>query len=892
MALINTFLSSKSLTPLFKYSKQNIQLSGLNESSVAIAAAAIFSTEKRDMLLVADKLDTAEKLRDDLEILVKDQLAFFPNDELLPFDTREANPAIISLRIETLFQLSQSKLSIVVCESRALARKLVSPDAFKNQVLHLAQSKEIDFDQVIEILDKHGFTREDTVEKVGTFSVRGGIIDVYPWTQDDPIRIEFYGDEIESMRTFDLVSQRSIKQIDSVDIYSNIFDQDGESSLLAYLNDPIILQYEPELIAERLRLHEQEAIDHLKTHEKDNNLFDQNYFSAEQWQEMISGLQQIVYQSKQIEGFESVKLKLSSQRLFDGKIKSFLSVLKDNQLTGIKTIVLCDNQGLKDRFIEILDEYEIPLPEIHVGALHHDISLHADQIELINEHQIFKRFKRRKAYKKFKRAEALRALNTLSYGDFVVHVDFGIGRFVGLHVINVNQAEKECLKIEYQDKDYVYVGIDRIQRIQKYVSEDGVVPKLTKLGGKEWDKLRTRTKKQVETIARELVELYAERSMSQGHAFSPDNNWQHELEASFEFEDTADQKTATEDLKKDMELPKPMDRLVCGDVGFGKTEIAIRAAFKAAVDSKQVAILVPTTILAQQHFETFSQRLANFPVRIDLLSRFRTTSQQKKTVEKLKAGEIDIIVGTHRLLSEDIAFKDLGLIIVDEEQRFGVKNKEKLKELKRGVDVLTLTATPIPRTLHQSLVGIRGISNIETAPVNRLPILTEIIDWDEDKIYTAIIREMDRGGQVFFVHNRVQTIEEIYSLINNIVPKARIAIGHGQMKERELEQVMIDFKNHKYDILLATMIIENGLDIPNANTILINHAERFGLAQLYQLRGRVGRSDHQAYAYLIAPKNAYYDRHCIETIACDRRIFRTGIGNQNIDAGPGNSWRR
>ncbi|MCB0278810.1 MAG: hypothetical protein KDD94_04865, partial [Calditrichaeota bacterium] len=547
--MLDLFLQSHSFRPVLDSPSKRIQLSGLNNSSLAIVTALLNQKRHQDVLVITDKLDTAEKFRDDIDVLLKDKLSFFPNDELLPFDNREANPAIISLRIETLLQLTKSNRSVVICEARSLMKKLLEPDAFRKQKLRIELGDEIDFTDLIETLDLHGFKREETVEKVGTFSIRGGIVDLFPWTQDDPIRIEFYGDQIESIRNFDLVSQRSIKQIDSVEIYSNIFASQGKSSLFDYLENPLVIRYEPELIDERLGLFEQEANDHITSHKLDKSLYQENYFSRDEINRFIEQFDQLVYQSKRIDGFDAIKLKTSHSHFFDGKIKNFISYLNENRLKNIRSIILCDNNGLKDRLTEILDEYEIPLPEIQVGALHDGLFLADDAIDIINEHEIFNRFKRRKAYKKFKRAEAIRALNTLSYGDYVVHVDFGIGRFVGLQILQLNDAEKECLKLEYDGKDYVYIGIDRIQRIQKYVSEDGVIPKLTKLGGKEWDRLKSRTKKQVETIAKELIELYAERSMSNGFAFSPDGNWQHELEASFEFEDTADQAKATTDFK-------------------------------------------------------------------------------------------------------------------------------------------------------------------------------------------------------------------------------------------------------------------------------------------------------------------------------------------------------
>jgi transcription-repair coupling factor (superfamily II helicase) len=829
------------------------RLLAINESLFSILATAINERKNRPVIIVASNLEMAEIIRDDIDFLSTEKLAFFPNDELLPFDEREINPSVLSLRLEALTKLRNIENPILVTDARAICKKMTDPKRFYEKHHILKKGDELDFTKFIGELSEYGFERHDTVESVGSYAVRGGIIDIYPWTNDEPIRIEFYGDEIESIREFDLINQRSIREVESIDIVASDNSESGRSSIFDYLDNAELLIYDLDLVVKKMIQLEEEGLDYVATHNLDQNEFYNHYFKTEEIRSKFESYQLSYSGLEQLNSSNNYKFSGIEQHKFENQVQSLVTVLKKNRLDEIRTIILCDNEGQKERLIEILDDLEVTIPDVQIGSLNHSIHFIDDKLDIINENQIFNRFKRRKAYRKFKRAEAIRALTTLSYGDYVVHIDYGIGKFVGLHTIEFNGAEKECLKLEYDNGDSLYVGIDRINRIQKYVSEEGAHPKLTKLGGKEWDRLKQKTKKQVETIAKDLVDLYAERSLSKGFSFASDTKWQREMEASFPYDDTVDQYQATLDVKRDMENIIPMDRLVCGDVGFGKTEIAIRAAFKAAMDSKQVAVLVPTTILAQQHYETFKERLSNFPVRIDLLSRFRTAKEQKTTAENITNGNVDIVIGTHRMTSDDIKFKDLGLLIIDEEQRFGVKHKEKLKTLRKHVDVLTLSATPIPRTLHQSLVGIRGISNIETAPVNRLPIITEIMPWDDDKIHTAISRELDRDGQIFFVHNRVQSIDQLKGMIETIAPKARCVIAHGQMKERELEKVMIDFKAHKFDILISTMIIENGLDISNANTILINHAERFGLAQLYQLRGRVGRTNRQAFCYLIAP---------------------------------------
>jgi transcription-repair coupling factor (superfamily II helicase) len=491
---------------------------------------------------------------------------------------------------------------------------------------------------------------------------------------------------------------------------------------------------------------------------------------------------------------------------------------------------------------------------IGVGGLRKGFVFPEAGLKVLTDHEIFGRYRRKPRYPRFRGEGPLESYRALSAGDFVVHVNHGIGRYGGTQRLTVEGRETECLLVNYQDGDKLYVPIDQLDLLQKYIGKDGEPPSLSKLGGAAWERIKARTKKAIREMAEELIRIYAMRKARPGHAFPPDTRWQKELEASFIYEDTPDQARATAEIKQDMESARPMDRLICGDVGYGKTEVAIRAAFKAVMDGRQVAILVPTTVLAQQHFYTFTERLAEYPLKVEMLSRFRSRSEQKKIVADLKEGKVDIVIGTHRLIQKDVEFKDLGLIIIDEEQRFGVAHKETFKKMRATLDVLTLTATPIPRTLHMALLGVRDMSIIDTPPKHRLPVDTEVVQFDEDVIVSAVLRELDRGGQVFFVHNRVETIATVAAHVSQLLPEARIAIAHGQMKERELERVMLDFVNRESDILVSTMIVESGLDIPNVNTIIVNRADTLGLAQLYQLRGRVGRSRHRAYAYLLVPR--------------------------------------
>lgn len=834
------------------HSVSDLRLATGNLTFIALWAAQYRERFDRNVVLIAPTLNDAERFRDDVELAAPDDFGFFPPDELLPFDDREINPAIQSLRLEALDAAHRSQSTILVTDARSLCRKLPEATVFQQRKVQFQVNEEVPFEITIETLAEYGYQRVDLVERVGTFSVRGGIVDVFPWTSTDPVRIEFWGDTIESIRSFDLVSQRSIEKLEQVELLPNLMVINGDATLIDHLNNPVIVWVYPDQIRAQISDCLREVREIAEHKQIDDQRVQAGYFEETELVKRLTSTPAVRVDLQAATGEAIIKPDLLPVPNFNGDFSNFANQLAVYQSEGMDVIIRCENPSQKERLIELFDEFELPECEIRVGEFHTGF-IFESRLAMINEHEIFNRFKRVKPYKKFKRAEALRSLNALSFNDYVVHVDYGIGQFKGLRKVDLNNGEKECLLLEYENADKVYVSIDKIHKVQKYSAEDGAEPKRTKIGGKEWDRLKLKTRKQVEKIAAELVQLYAERALAKGFAFSTDTKWQHELEASFAYTDTPDQMAATESVKLDMEKSVPMDRLICGDVGFGKTEIAVRAAFKAVQDSKQVAVLVPTTILAQQHFETFRERLASFPTRVELLSRFRTGKQQSEVLAKLKSGEVDIIIGTHRLLSEDVGFKDLGLIVVDEEQRFGVKNKEKLKHFRKGADVLTLTATPIPRTLQQSLVGVREVSNIETPPVNRLPIISETIPWDEEQIYSAIMRELDRGGQVYFVHNRVQTIDQVKEMVQRIVPKARIAIGHGQMNERELAAVMTDFKAGEYDILLATMIIENGLDIPNVNTILVNHAERFGLAQLYQLRGRVGRSQRQAYAYFITP---------------------------------------
>lgn len=819
---------------------------------------------ERPLFLIAPDFDGYSKAVDDVTELsggMGFDVLTFPDEEKLPFDQREVAPSIQSARQECFEKIAHLKCGVVVTSARALVQKLPNPAWFQSSALSLNPGASVPIDHLVNRLTSLGYEREDVVDRVGSFAVRGGLVDVYLYSHDQPVRIEFFGDEIESIRIFDVVTQRSLRRVDAVTLYPRSeFRGQAENSLLDYLPNGTIALLEPALIRSQVEQFWNHAMEMAAKSGMPSSEIDavlKNFYTSEEVGVWLSRNRRIEFSNLSRPSGELVfDLHTRESELMDGHVKRLRERLSDHRQRGWTTTILCNNQAQVDRLDELLDSEQMVSGvdyRIGNGELHAGFYWEREGLVVYTDHQIFGRTKRYRIHRRFRSAQALRYLKSLKPGDYVVHIDYGIGQYAGLEKMIQGEHTEECLKILYQNGDKLFVPLEHFSRVQKFSGEEAVEPKLGKLGSADWERLKAKTRRSIEDIARDLIKLYAQRRMAKGHAFSADGMMQYELEGAFEFEDTPDQAKVTAEVKQDMEAEEPMDRLVCGDVGYGKTEVAVRAAFKAVQDSKQVAILVPTTILAEQHFETFSARLRDFPVRVDVLSRFKTSAQQKMILEKLATGQIDIIIGTHRLLSKDVQFKDLGLLIIDEEQRFGVTHKEKLRQLRAHVDTLTLTATPIPRTLHFSLMGGRDLSTINTPPQDRLPIRTELVQFDEDLIHDAIMKEIDRGGQVYFVHNRVQTIENITSLLGRIVPRARLAIIHGQMPPQRVEKVIHDFMNRQYDVLVATTIIENGIDIPNVNTILIDQAQNYGVSQLYQLRGRVGRSSKQAYCYLITP---------------------------------------
>ena len=836
-----------------------LHVSGLKGSLPAIFISYLVEKHNQSVLYISADSDNGECLRDDLELLLDNaRVSFFPPAEITPYDDHEPNPSLVRLRLETLRNMIAVEKGVIIVTVKGILNRVPKPDVFVDHCILLTRNHSMDFNGLIDQLGKAGYERVSFVENVGQFSVRGGIMDIYPWTRDEAVRIEFFGNTIESIRSFNVITQRSIEELEETDIIPNLKTDGSNCSLLEYLNKNTVIIYEDkEIVRAQAREFFIDAISRYQDHSDEKRQLENpedRYITWEILEKNMSDRVELCMDLVQPKDADTYVFESTLPPNFAGHLNRLFAYLKKIHLEKYLVSIQCESNAQAERFKEILEEEGLErTARISIGSFHYGFIFPEARIQVLTDHEIFGRFKRRRTYKRFRSGEYLRSLNSLNLNDYVVHIDYGIGQYMGVAVIESGKTKRECIRIQYADEDTLYVSVDRLNRVQKYSSEEGAVPQLNKLGSGEWERTKKRTRESIEKIALELIQLQVARKTMPAFAFTSDTHWQKELEASFPYDETDDQMRAIIEVKRDLESDAPMDRLLCGDVGYGKTEVALRAAFKVNMDGKQAAILVPTTILAYQHFQTFRERMSEFPIHIEMLSRFRSTREQKQILAKLTQGEIDIIIGTHRLLSEDVTFKDLGLLIIDEEQRFGVKHKEKMKNLRASVDILTMTATPIPRTLHLSLMGARDLSHIETPPRNRLPVYTEILEWDDDQIRRVILREIQRHGQVYFVHNRVQTIEGIRAILQQIVPEARLAVAHGQLPEKKLEQIMLDYIHKKYDVLVSTMIIENGLDIPNVNTILIDRADKFGLAQLYQLRGRVGRAMEQAYAYLLIP---------------------------------------
>jgi transcription-repair coupling factor (superfamily II helicase) len=937
-----------------------VHIAGLMGGVKALVIAQAILLERRPALVLtgsnAEAQDLAQELRFLLGLLNPSPppIAHLPSLEVDPYRGLSPHPEISAARALALWQMLHGEPLVVVASARAAGVRLHAPQRFLSYCLEIKQGDDFAPERLREHLQQTGYIEDEPVTEPGEFSLRGGILDVFPPHRENPVRLEFFGDRLESMRVFDTESQRSVGVTGHVEIipmreycptperlrkWAESVPEHWSAPFLPHLAEEIALAGRGELFpafefllpasdplenslfdympGSRLIVSDRDVLEstiekhHAEFYERYVDRVEahkavlapgQIYMTAEELRAEIARHPRLEVDELGIEREQGQPLYLSSQpvRKYHGNIHDLISDLNRFRESGEKVIFLFSNLGRAERMNDILNEYQIPAhlcrteddsleqqPPLQdvlvlgVGHLHAGFFLPGSALRVISGQDVYDEADTGPPLRRFRRAQRnlfLSDFRDLKPGDYVVHIDHGIGQFCGLKSIGLQDGSKEFVLLAYHGDAKLYVPVERLDLIQKYSGVGGARPNLDRLGGTSWERTKTRIKKTMRDMAGELLKLYAQRQMVEGFGFSPDTAWQQEFEDAFEFELTPDQSDAISATKLDMEAQRPMDRLLCGDVGYGKTEVAMRAAFKAVMDGKQVAMLAPTTVLAFQHFITFSQRFTAFPVRIQLLSRFRSPKEQKQILEDLQFGRLDVIIGTHRLLSKDVGFKDLGLVIVDEEQRFGVTHKERLKALKTRVDVLTLSATPIPRTLNMALLGLRDMSTIETPPKNRLSILTSVLKYSPDVIRSAIEQELARKGQVYFLHNRVETIHSAAAMVQQLAPRARIGIAHGQMGERELERVMLSFVQDELDVLVATTIIENGLDIPRVNTIIINRADMYGLSQLYQLRGRVGRSDRRAYAYLLIPSDEALTDVARKRLAAIREFSDLGAG--------------
>ncbi len=851
-------------------SLKNIQLKGVAGSALPFIAAAVINQLKGSHLFLLPDKEQAAYFFNDLEtVLGNNKVLFFPMSYKKPYAPELVDNANVLFRSEVLNHIAlQHQTSIIVTYSQALSEKVVSKSHLKKNTFNLKRKEKVDLNFMLAFFEEYAFERVDFVTRPGEYSVRGGIIDVFSFSNEYPYRIEFFDDEVESIRTFDVETQLSVAVFDFISIIPNINTKllvESHASFLEFL-DPqtIIWTSQLSLSAEFIQksFEAAQAAFEGTAQALIKQLPPEELFVGQQsFLEALSAFKKVEFSTENIFTYDThIQFHISPQPSFNKNFDLFMEHLLGNYHQSISNLLFTATHKQAERILNIVEDKKFDHPSYLLSPLTYPISegfIDKDlKIACYTDHQVFNRYYRYKLKDRFKsKSEALtlKELQLLKPGDFVTHIDHGIGRFAGLEKIEVNGKQQEAIRLVYKDNDILYVSIHALHRIAKFSGQEGSIPKLNKLGSNAWNTLKQKAKTKVKAVAYDLIKLYAKRKAQKGFEYCPDSYLQTELEASFIYEDTPDQVKATLAVKKDMEAPYPMDRLICGDVGFGKTEIAIRAAFKAVCDSKQVIVLVPTTILALQHFKTFSERLKDFPCHIDYINRFRSAKEQKEVIQKVAQGKIDILIGTHRVVGKDIKFKDLGLLIIDEEQKFGVAVKDKIKLIKSNVDTLTLTATPIPRTLQFSLMGARDLSVIITPPSNRFPVQTELHSFNEEVVRDAVAFEIARGGQVFFVHNKVQNIQEVAGMIQRLCPDANIAVAHGQMEGAKLEEIMMEFIQGNFDVLVATTIIESGLDISNANTIMINNAHMFGLSDLHQMRGRVGRSNKKAFCYLLSP---------------------------------------
>ena len=877
-------------------SRQKSQMTGLIGSSLSFVAHSLFKKSELPFLILFSNKEAAAYYLNDLEQLINtEDVLFYPSSYRRPYQIEETDNANVLLRAEVLNRInSRKKPAIIVSYAEAIFEKVVTRKELEKNTLKLSVEDKLSIDFINETLFEYNFKRVDFVTEPGEFSVRGGIIDVFSFSNDNPYRIEFFGNEIDSIRSFDVETQLSIEKLKKISIIPNVENkllQENRESFLDYINEKTVLVIQnTELLGQQLdKLFDKanEAFEKLSKdiqHAPPEELF----LNQKQFLKRALDFSVIELQANAVfKTDKKVEFHIQPQPSFNKQFDLLLNNLSENHFNGYKNYLCCSNENQASRFHDIFEDideanhesirkqYKTMVLPLFEGFIDEE-----NQIACYTDHQIFERYHKfsiKNGYSK-KQTITLKELTSLSVGDYVTHIDHGIGKFGGLQKIQVEGKTQEAIKLVYADNDIVYVSIHSLHKISKYNGKDGAPPKIYKLGSNAWKTLKQKTKARVKHIAFNLIQLYAKRRLDKGFQFSPDSYLQKELESSFIYEDTPDQITATLDVKTDMESERPMDRLVCGDVGFGKTEVAIRAAFKAVDNGKQVAVLVPTTILAYQHFRTFSERLKDMPVTVSYVNRFRTAKQKSETLQKLQEGKVDILIGTHQLVNKNVVFKDLGLLIIDEEQKFGVNVKDKLKTIATNVDTLTLTATPIPRTLQFSLMAARDLSVITTPPPNRYPIETHVIRFNEEAIRDAISYEIQRGGQVFFINNRIENIKEVAGMIQRLVPGAKVGIGHGQMDGKKLEELMLAFMEGEFDVLVATTIIESGLDVPNANTIFINNANNFGLSDLHQMRGRVGRSNKKAFCYFITPPYSMMTGEAQKRITALEQFSELGSG--------------
>jgi transcription-repair coupling factor (superfamily II helicase) len=928
------------------------RLSGLTDPAKALLVALAAEALGRPVIFLVESNQRAEQFAEPVRYFFQamtrkpgQRVAILPAHDVLPYDGRSPHAEISEARAVSLWRLGSGEADVLVVPLTAALLRLREPAYYAGLARTLARDEDVSQEDLLTHLASVGYEREETVEMPGQFGVRGGIVDVFSPEAARPVRLELFGDTLESLREFDPATQRSTQPLERVTLlpltdyprrldslplplgageaeredakslpgffpgweFQEVLREPRDSSLFELSAEPLVIEDEPEslvAVAEKFRARLAEA--YAKAGEKSGGASPERYYLGQaEWGKLLARRPRLRIEHLSVvrPGEAAHTLLTQPTGRYHGNLSAFMAEARGRLTAGEQVVVSASSTGELERLADLCHEYELPyrLGELDESAtvarlaedssggsvpalvlakapLAEGVIFPECKLVLYGNADLFQTMPAPARPRRPKTAGFFSDFSDLKSGDFVVHVDHGIGQFEGLRQVAIEGAEGDFMLLRYAEDARLYVPLARLDLVQKFQSPGGSAPALDRLGTGAWEARKTRVRKSVGDMAEKLLRLYAERKALAGHAFPADSTWQKEFEDAFEFEETPDQARAIEDVKRDLESELPMDRLLCGDVGYGKTEVAMRAAFKALSDSKQVAVLAPTTVLAFQHYETFRRRFAAFPLRVEMLSRFRNAREQKKILEDLEAGRVDVVIGTHRLLSRDVRFHELGLLVVDEEQRFGVVHKERIKEMRRNVDVLTMSATPIPRTLHMSLVGLRDMSVIETAPKDRLAIQTVVTAFDETLIQRAIEEEMARQGQVFFVHNRVESIFSLAALVKKLVPAARVVVGHGQMKEAELESVMLKFIRDEADVLVSTTIIENGLDIPRANTILINRADRFGLAELYQLRGRVGRSSQRAYAYLLVPPSASLSNLARQRLAALKEFSELGAG--------------